>query len=79
MKVQCENGFCHPVTSKGYTDSCQEICGESSCKDAILPVDCDLRKNKKFASDPLNGYKLLCFNGELSHLKCFTFIDLNAG
>ena len=66
VEVTCENGLCRPDSSDGYTDTCKAICGESSCKDAILPVNCDLRKHKKFSSKPLNGHLALCFNGWFS-------------
>jgi hypothetical protein len=66
--VNCINGLCRPVRSGGYTDPCNEICGQSSCTDAKDPGTCDLTKQlPAFTGDKeiyLNG----TFQFNLSHL-----------
>jgi len=64
VKVTCENGLCRPVKSEGYNNTCKEICGETNCDAAVLPVDCDFTKQK--FDPPLGGEKNLnlCFNSK---------------
>jgi hypothetical protein len=57
------DGICRPVKSGGYTDPCNEICGQSSCTDAKDPGTCDLTKQlPAFTGDKeiyLNGIYFL--------------------
>ena len=55
------------MKSSGYTDPCQEICGQSSCAEAKDPGTCDLTKQLP----GFTGDKDLKLNGE------FHFFNIN--
>jgi hypothetical protein len=66
--VTCIEGICRPVRSNGYTDPCNEICGQASCADATDPGPCDLTNQL----ESFTGNIDLKLNGKLLfHLEFF--------
>jgi len=58
--VTCTNGICRPRVD-GYSDSCKEMCGESSCTEAQDPGTCDLTK---LIGTPEKEQQDLCLNSK---------------
>ena len=68
VDVDCEEGLCRPRRAGLYQDTCKEICGYSSCLNAVKDIDpCDVSKPCGFwaallSEKTTNTY--LCLNGK---------------
>ena len=72
VDVHCEEGMCRPRKVNFYQDTCKEICGYSSCQDALKEVPaCDITKtygSSKHVMSETSSSVLVCLNGKLKFL-----------